>query len=252
MTFGTVGKRHGRSGETLPLIFPRESKLGFWNSIDDPWSIDIASSKYDFVIIDLEHGFRDFNSFVSMYFALSKGMEVFVRVRSETDPWVQSLLDIGVTKFVVPQVRSIAQVQGFVQGVQWPPNGHRGYHPRSRSSKIDANDSRSKIDVIPIIETKESLDLIDELLSVREVSAIYFGSYDLSVNLDLEGPGSPQILSYLVAVATRCKIAGKGFICMPVNQAQMDAAIQEGSSSFVVGIDTQMLKEIFDSLAIRE
>jgi 4-hydroxy-2-oxoheptanedioate aldolase len=252
MNSGQAVKRHGRSGESLQLIFPRESKLGFWNSIDDPWSIEIASSKYDFVIIDLEHGFRDFSSFVSMYFALSKGMEVFVRVRSETDPWVQSLLDIGVTKFVVPQIRSIAQLQGFVQRVQWPPNGHRGYHPRSRSSKMNANDLRGEIDVVPIIETEESLGLIERLLSIKEVSALYFGSYDLSVNLDLEGPGDPRILSHLAAVAARCQIAGKGFISMPVNQAQMEAAIQAGSSSFVVGVDTQMLKVAFDNLTTRE
>jgi len=252
MTCGRAAKRRGRSGEALPLIFPLESKLGFWNSIDDTWSIEIASPKYDFVIIDLEHGFRDFSSFVSMYFALSKGMEVLVRVRSESDPWVQSLLDIGVTSFVVPQIRSTAQVQEFVQRVQWPPNGHRGYHPRSRSSNMNTPGRQGKINVVPIIETKESLDLIEELLLIEEVSAVYFGSYDLSVSLDLEGPGDPRILNHLALVATCCRIADKELISMPVNQDQLDVAIQAGSSNFVVGVDIQMLKVAFDSMATRE
>jgi 2-keto-3-deoxy-L-rhamnonate aldolase RhmA len=72
-------------------------QYGIWNSIDDVNVIGILSSKYDFIIIDLEHGYRSFDRVQTAILLLTAQKKDFmVRVRSAQDSLAQTLLDLGV------------------------------------------------------------------------------------------------------------------------------------------------------------
>lgn len=224
-----------------PLSFPAVASLGIWNSIEDLWAVELASKHLDFVILDLEHGFRDFSRFSSAFLSLSGRRKVLVRLRSDQDPWLQSVLDLGVTDLLIPQVDTPGQVASFVRKIDWPPNGSRGYHPRSRVQPPSHGGQLSQVAVIPIIEKRSALESCREILEIEGVAGVYFGAFDLSVDLELPGPSDSRITNYFIEVAKACESAGKDFLSMPMNQAQVDAAVAHGSSTFVTGIDLQLL-----------
>jgi len=223
------------------LSFPGGANLGIWSSIDDLWAVELASKNLDFIILDLEHGFRDFSRFSAAFLSLSGRKKVLVRLRSHEDPWLQSILDLGATELVVPQIEGPNQVEIFIKKISWPPNGSRGFHPRSRVQPPLQGGEESQIRVIPIIEKRSALDSCSEILMVDGVSGVYFGAFDLSVQLELPGPSDSEISTHLASVAEKCKFAGKDFLSMPLNQDQVDLAVAAGAKSFVTGIDIQLL-----------
>lgn len=224
-----------------PLIFPPDANLGIWNSMDDLWAVELASQHLDFIILDLEHGFRDFSRFSSAFLSLSARRKVVVRLRSHEDPWLQSVLDLGAMDLIIPQIEAPRQIEELVRKINWPPHGTRGYHPRSRVQPPSLGGGESPIRVMPIIEKKLALEACSDILAVKGVSGVYFGSFDLSVELELSGPEDSKMNHHFSTVAQECRLAGKDFLSMPASQSQVDAAVEAGARSFVTGIDIQLL-----------
>jgi len=163
------------------------SEYGCWSIINDQQVVKIVANELDFLIIDLEHGFRDFQDFSSAFEATrSTKADIYVRVRKYNDPWIQSLLDLGVRRFVVPQIRELRELEEFVRATTFPPYGHRGLHPRifqstgTHSTKLK-DVPNLKVHTCVIIETKASLDLTEVISAHPDVDEIYLGVYDLSL-----------------------------------------------------------------------
>lgn len=212
---------------------------GIWNVIDDPATMVAISKELDFVIIDLEHGFRDFSRFTSGYLSLRHSTSTFVRPRSFRDPWLQSFLDVGITKFVVPQLESLANLEEFLENILYYPEGTRGVHPKAASFKLP--DDSSRFEVVPIVETVDILSNLDAVLQYEEVTGIYFGSYDLSLRLGLPSPVCQQINEYMHQVIEAANTFQKDFFYMPLNDEQLEFSQSALYPNVVLGIDLEIL-----------
>jgi 2-keto-3-deoxy-L-rhamnonate aldolase RhmA len=221
-------------------------RRGIWNSIDDPLLLNLVTKNLDFVIIDLEHGYRDVSKTISMVLSLAHVPEIFVRLRSYSDPLIQTLLDIGVSKFIVPQIRTALEIDSLTARVTLPPKGSRGVHPRQR---VQHDKQESLIaELYPIIETLEGLSIASNLIARPEVGGLYFGSYDLAQNLSLAGPLDEKISQHMLEVSHLCSNQSKRFIAMPLNDKQRMACLSNKNSDLVIGIDTQLLHEKIASI----
>ena len=247
MPSGEATKHPGRFGDCFMLKYPPAARLGIWNSIDDPWALGNASQTLDFIVIDLEHGFRDFSRFASTFVWLSASNEMFVRVRSTVDPWLQSLLDLGVENFLLPQVESADEVEEFAKRTILPPAGRRGIHPRSRIN-MQAEGGFSRINLFPIIETELGLQQVEALLQLDEVAGLYFGAYDLASNLGLAGPEDSVLLGLMRSISSACLRNQKSFMCMPMDGNQLEVALEAKSTHYLVGIDTEILARAVSTL----
>lgn len=225
-------------------------KYGCWNIISDQHSVEVLANELDFIFIDLEHGFRDFKDFASAFVATrTTEAEIYVRVRSYRDPWIQSLLDLGVTHFIVPQIRKSSEVEEFLRATTFPPNGRRGLHPRifqtggkDASNLIDVLDS--KIHVCIIAETRESVTLMEELCSNPRIDEIYLGVYDLSLELGiLDGTDSNEMLSICTNLSKIATNFAKPLIAMATSTSILKKFQAMGISKFVIGIDSSILQE---------
>ena len=217
-------------------------RLGIWNVLSDQSIVPLAYSGLDFAIIDLEHGYRDFSSCQSMVQGmLANQVEVFVRIRNSQDVLVQSFLDLGVSKFVVPQVRAIDQIKELISRVNFPPNGVRSYHPRYSKLK-ESSSNKNLVQLYPIIETRQILEFQQELFKLENVAGAYFGNFDLSLELNCSAELSdPLILEALNRSISNVTEAGKIFIVMPKGKDEMEMLSKKGVTDFVVGIDSEML-----------
>lgn len=226
-------------------------KFGCWNIVSDIQVVNLLAKKLDFIIIDLEHGFRDFHEFNSAFTSarhLSK--QVYVRVRKYDDPWIQSLLDLGVTHFVLPQIRTVNEFDSFVKATRFPPIGRRGLHPRLYQNSLNNGDSGHKtpgefeIRICLIIETREALALMEELISRKEVDEIYFGVYDLSQELEIEsGVDSPEMMLICQNIAKVASYHSKEMLAMSTTEDSSLALKKLGVTKFVLGIDASLLEE---------
>ena len=113
--------------------FNMRTELGVWNVLPDQNSTFQLPEYFDFIYIDLEHGLRTINELLTtIKFFNLRQTNYSVRVRRFDDPLIQTLLDVGVRNFILPQLRSINEFSIFKSKISFPPNGTRGLHPNSK------------------------------------------------------------------------------------------------------------------------
>lgn len=219
-------------------------KFGCWNIISDVQVVNVLAKNLDFLILDLEHGFRDFSDFNAAFSSARHfSGEIYVRVRSFQDPWIQSLLDLGVTHFVLPQVRTKEDLDTFISATKFPPLGKRGMHPRLLQNSLNPDD-HSEIHICLIIETRESVEILDSLLESKAVSEVYIGVYDLSQELEIDsGIDSPEMMMVCQKIALAAKSHSKVISAMATSERAVRELERIGINKFVLGIDSTILEQ---------
>lgn len=219
--------------------------------ISDEHSTFQLAEYFDFIYVDLEHGFRPINELLTtIRYYNSKQISYSVRVRNFDDPLIQTLLDVGVRNFVLPQLRTVNQLEIFKSKVSFPPSGVRGLHPKS---SLKANQtSLQRISLTVIIETLESLEVIDQIASDPIVTDLYLGVFDLSMELEIkDGPYSPVFDEYFLKVKSTCDRFGKDFVAMLPPGSDSSFAELHSLDKVVVGIDSMLIHSFYEELTLR-
>jgi len=225
-----------------------KTELGVWNVLPDEHLTFQLTEYFDFIYIDLEHGFRSIDDLLTtIKFYNLKQINFSVRVRSFDDPLIQTLLDSGVRKFVLPQLRSIQEFKTFIRSIQFPSTGTRGLHPKS-NLKINTPQDEN-INVTVIIETLEALAILEEIADETLVTDLYLGAFDLSMELGLKsGPFSPELDKYFLQVKNVCRKFNKNFVAMLPENADLSFADKHSLDRVVVGIDSMLIHKFFIEL----
>jgi 4-hydroxy-2-oxoheptanedioate aldolase len=159
-----------------------------WLAIPTAFSAEtMAHQGWDSLTIDLQHGVVDYQAAVNMLTAISTTNTVpVVRV-----PWLEpgilmKTLDAGAYAVICPMVNTRADAELLVAATHYQPRGTRSFGPvrallyGGADYPKHANDT---IVVFAMIETKQALDNLDEILSVKGLDAVYIGPSDLSLAL---------------------------------------------------------------------
>lgn len=167
-----------------------EVTLGGWLSIPSSASAEVmAHQGFDWVNIDMQHGLIDYQVAVTMLQAISQtGTIPFVRV-----PWnefgiIGKVLDAGAYGVIIPMVNSPEEARAAVAACRYYPDGSRSFGP-ARAAYYAGPDyfahANQQIAVIPMIETRQAVERLDEILAVPGIDAVYVGPADLSITLGL-------------------------------------------------------------------
>jgi 2-keto-3-deoxy-L-rhamnonate aldolase RhmA len=215
-------------------------ELGVWNILSDRDSTSQLAEYFDFIYVDLEHGFRSIDDILTtVTFYNLKQVNFSVRVRRFDDPIIQTLLDAGVRKFVLPQLRSMEELNAFKRS-----RGIRGLHPKSTLKTNSPRDENIAITVI--IETPEALAILDKIANETLVTDLYLGAFDLSMELGVvAGPFSAELDKYFSQVKTVCTEYGKNFVAMFPESTDTSFADKHTLDKVVVGIDSMLIHKFY-------
>ena len=179
----------------------------------------MAHQGWDSLTIDLQHGVVDYQVAVTMLTAISTTNTVpMVRV-----PWLDpghlmKALDAGAYAVICPMINSAEDAAKLVAWTKYPPIGTRSFGPirgllyGGADYPEHANDT---VAVFAMIETRQGLDNLEEILSVPGLDAVYVGPSDLSLALgcrptfDDVDPAAAEAIELIVAKAKEYgKVAG--------------------------------------------
>jgi 4-hydroxy-2-oxoheptanedioate aldolase len=155
--------------------------------IPSPVSAEIvASLGFDYLCIDMQHGLADYGELVAMLQSAAVfGPTPLVRVPISDYATAQRALDGGAEGIIFPYISNGADAARAVAACRYPPQGTRSYGPIRSRLHIgpDAAHANREVLCIVMIETREAIENLDDILDCDGVDAIYVGPTDLGLSL---------------------------------------------------------------------
>ena len=175
-----------------------------------------GNSGYDFLLFDTQHSSVDIKQLGPVIQALrGKQATPIVRVSDNRADIICFALDAGARGIIVPMVNTAQEAADMVQSCLYDPKGVRS-NAGTRGEWGEFAGYRDYLDtvndqlvVIPMIETTESLDNIDDILSVPGIDVLLVGPSDFSIALEV--PLDHESETYqagLDKIAAACKTHG--------------------------------------------
>lgn len=209
----------------------------------------LGGAGFDFAVIDEEHAPID--RAVTDQILLGcrvSNLAGLVRVQSAAPSAIQSVLDCGASGVLVPHVAS-AEIARQVVAASRYRGGARGFSNSPRAGgfgrvgmwpHIEAQD-RDTV-VLAMIEDRQAIDVIDDILAVEGLDGIFIGRGDLTVSLGARNPGEPEVRDAVSRIMAAARKAGKPICVMVGSVEDIPAFRAEGASAFIVSSDQGLLR----------
>ena len=150
----------------------------------------LADSGFDFLLFDTQHAPVEIKQLTPALQAMrGKKAAPIIRVSSNRADLICFALDAGARGIIVPMINTKEEATAMVRACKYSPLGDRS-NAGVRGEWGESKDYRSYMDmvneellIIPMIETQQAIDNIDEILSVPGIDVLLVGPSDLSIEL---------------------------------------------------------------------
>jgi 4-hydroxy-2-oxoheptanedioate aldolase len=165
----------------------------------------------------LQNGACYINDVVPILKAIQSGSDATPLVRV---PWndpghIMRVLDAGAMGIICPMINTRQEAEALVRSGRYPPLGERSFGP-FRAAQYGADywqKANEEILLFAMIETRQAVNNLEEILSVKGVSGVYVGPSDLSLSLGKPPTLDPSDKEVLAAIDTIVKTTrNKGLI----------------------------------------
>jgi 4-hydroxy-2-oxoheptanedioate aldolase len=208
----------------------------------------MAHAGLDSLTIDMQHGPIDYGSLIPMLQAISTTDTVpVVRVPWHDPGRIMQVLDAGCYAVICPMIGTREQAEAFVGACRYPPAGYRSYGP-FRASLYGGADYTEYADetvvTIAMIETREALQNLDEILDVTGLDAVFVGPSDLGQSLGY-GPGvdreEPEVVEAMDRVLAAASDRGLAAGIFTGSTGYASRMIEKGFRFVNVSTDARLL-----------
>lgn len=174
---------------------------------------------FDFLCIDSEHNAMHLETVQKMLQSLTHTRTYgMVRVPTLTYECVTGALDIGADALLIPQVRTVEDIERLKAYSLYPPIGRRGAGPSrlweygdSIGKLGEPGDINRTTNIVVQLETVSAVEHIDEILSAADfVDMFFIGPGDLSMDMGIFGQFSnPKLVDTIMMLREKTRAAGK-------------------------------------------
>jgi 4-hydroxy-2-oxoheptanedioate aldolase len=220
----------------------------------------IGYSGLDFVIIDCEHAAlspygTELEECVRAAYAAD--ITPIVRVTENEKGMILKALNFGAKGVIVPHVNTKEDAEKLVRAARFAPEGRRSSAPPVRAAKYGftpfpefAKQQNKESLVIPLIEEKEAAqERLSEIIGVKGLDVIFYGPFDLSVTLGLEGvQDHPMIWKGLDETIRACKAKGLPVANLCWDIASAAESIKRGALMIAMSVDMVIFRQGLQAL----
>lgn len=227
--------------------------LGSWIQTANEVCAEIIASKgFDWIAVDMEHTETDIHDFTKIMRAVSKyDVYPMARVQSNETMAIRRCLDCGAKGVIIPLVNNAEDARRAVAAAKYPPMGIRGFafvRANEWGDSFDdyAKNANDETLVIAMIESKQAVENIDEILSVEGIDGIFIGPYDLSGSYGIPGQTDHKIIKEAkekvrLACLEHKKACGQ-HIVLPTKE-NVSEAVNTGYTFIALGMDTVFVSD---------
>lgn len=222
----------------------------------------------DFAFVDTEHNAGSpWNStnWESLQRAADiSGIDLIARIPESNPAMVRKVLDSGVRNVIIPRVKTPQEVRRVVEagrfdyGGQPGERGIGGARANMWESFTDDEDYLKREDdstlVGVIIETKEAVENLEEIIAIDELGFVLLGHVDLAISLgysfepdvDIRYPHDfPELRRIETELEQLCKENEVPFGVVPRDIDYAKEAVNRGHQLFLVGLEMDAIRAEF-------
>ncbi len=224
-----------------------------WVGLNEPGIAEaLARESFDAVTLDMQHGGFDFVGAARAIQSVAlAGKPTIARVPVGDFATASRLADAGAAAVIAPMINSAADARRFAEFMKFPPLGRRSWGPRTALALTGLvgpaylHGANAVTLAIAMVETREALDALDEIVATPGVDGVFVGPADLSIALSGGGvvdPHGEAVEAALTKIAARAKAHGKfaGLFC--VDGARAKVARARGFALCSISTDLLLLR----------
>ncbi len=201
-----------RENKSLSAWRRGEQTIGCWLSMANAYSAEaISKLGFDWVCVDLQHGMIDYTDLVTMLPAISNSEATpIVRVPWNEPYEIMKALDAGAYGVIVPMVNNREEAARAVSACRYPPEGIRSYGPIRGAlygGRGYAQQANGQLACIAMIETREGIDNVEDIVTTTGLDGVYIGPADLALAMGLPVRGDqpePEHLEMVKHIQSVC------------------------------------------------
>ena len=239
-----------------PALRSGRQLIGLWSSLASAAATEIlADSGFDWILIDTEHAPNDTPMVADHLRAASLGTAAPVVRPAWNDAVIlKRLLDVGAQTLLVPFVQSVEEAERAVAATRYPPRGVRGVaavHRANRYGRVPEYFQRAddEMCVLVQLETRKSLDALEQIAAVDGVDGVFIGPSDLAASLGYLGQNAhPEVRRAIADACRRAQELGTPIGILAPVEADARAYLDMGFNYVAVGSDVVTLRKGCDAL----
>ena len=226
-----------------------QAAVNGWCAVPSSFSAEImAHQGWDSLTIDLQHGLVDYQAAIPMLQAISTTDTVpMVRVPWRDSGILMKMLDAGAYGVICPMISSGEEAERLVAACRYPPLGGRSFGPIRASLYAGADypaHANNTVAVFAMIETRQALDNLDDIVAVEGLDGLYIGPSDLSSALGYK-PGfdrtEPELVEAIDLVLAKTKERNLVAGIHNGSVAYARSMIEKGFQLVTVGSDARFI-----------
>ena len=225
-----------------------------WSGVPDSLTVELmAGAKgFDAVTLDMQHGGHHEDSVLrGIPHITHAGKPSIVRIPVGRWDMASRALDFGADAVIAPMVNSVEDAKRFAAHVKYPPLGERSWGPTFAMPRYGKGtpqkyleETNARTVSFAMIETRAALEVLDGILAVPGIDAIFLGPSDFSIawthgktlNATLE-----DMMETVASVAKRTRAAGKHCGIYVVDPSTARRFADMGYRLFATGNEGQLV-----------
>jgi 4-hydroxy-2-oxoheptanedioate aldolase len=239
-----------RKNKLKELFKKGKAAINGWLQIPNSFTAELmAKQNWDSLTLDMQHGVIDYPNAIGMLQAISTSNVVpMARVNWNEPGQIMKILDAGAYGIICPMVSNKKEAENFVKACMYPPDGYRSYGPIRGlvyGGSDYADEANEEILKFAMIETKESLENLDEIMKTPGLDGIYIGPADLSLAIgqkpSFDKPEGDPVYKEIMRILDHAK---KNNIIAGIQNGQPEYAeqmIKKGFQLVTIGSDQRYM-----------
>ncbi|OGK06026.1 MAG: hypothetical protein A2W80_14350 [Candidatus Riflebacteria bacterium GWC2_50_8] len=205
------------------------------------------AGKLDFVWLEAEHTEFDPETVQNLTItAENEKVSPVVRVPANDFNLIKKYIGTGVQGIIVPSIKTADDARSAINAIKYSPQGNRACGAERGNRYLGrfaeyTNSANDEILAILMLETREAVDNIEEILQVPGIDVLHVGPYDLSLSYGVDMKSEKLALA-IKRVELAAQKHGVLLGCAAPTMAVAREKIQKGYKFFTIPGDMEMLQ----------
>ena len=224
-----------------------------WSGVPDAFTVEaLAGVPFDAVTLDMQHGGHHEDSVLRGLLPITAaGKPGLVRIPVGRFDMASRALDFGAEAVIAPMVNSLEDARSFAAAMKYPPVGQRSWGPNyamSRHKKADAAgwlaNANAETLAFAMIETREALAILDDILAVPGIDGVLVGPSDFSIAWSggaTMNPGLDDMMDAIADIGRRTRAAGKHAAIYVVDPTLVGRYVEMGYRLIAMGNEARYM-----------